>query len=81
MPANAKLFVSSDASLADVQNYVTVKGQERAGNNGATAVSGMVHAIGYAEEQGVVMKSTTAQGTVSLFIDNGMGKLYLIGQG
>ena len=81
LPANGKLFASSDASLTGVVPYVSIRGVDHSGDNGAVAVAQKVHALGYAQEQAVVMKSTTAQGTVKLYVQDGMGRLFVIGQG
>lgn len=76
LPANADLYVSTTSVLAVTTLLVDSKGRALGAPAGA---ANKVYHIGWFERGRNVIKHAGAPGTVSLYVRNGLGKLFKIG--
>lgn len=78
LPANATLYAMSDAVLATPAAVVTINNKPYFLGAGLANVT---HLLQYAECSATVKKAAGAPGTITLFVEAGLGKLVRIAQG
>lgn len=82
LPANADVYVSSSSVLAAVTLLVDAIGPEGTRNLGVPiSVANDPHHIGRLYRATTVKKHTAAPGTVSVYMRNDLGHLFLFAQG
>lgn len=82
LPANADIYIASSSALAAVTLLVDAVSSEGTRNLGAPiSVAGDPHHIGRLYRATTIKKHTAAPGTVSAYMRNGLGHLFLIAQG
>lgn len=79
LPAGAKLYVSSTSALAAVTPMISANATDV--NVPATATVGLQQSVGYHSKDRLIKKAVGAVGTVSLYVQNGLGTLFKIAQG
>jgi len=78
LPANAELYVSTSSVVAVNTKLLDCGGRSLYVGPG---VAGLKHHIGYYERSENVKKAAAAPGTVSVYIRDGIGKLFKIAEG
>lgn len=78
LPSNADIYVSTSSLLAASTLLVDADARSLGAPAGAAAAT---HHIGWFERAVKFVKHSGAPGTVHIYIRNGLGHLFLIGQG
>lgn len=78
LPAGVKLYASSSSALAAISPMITANSIT---TSAPVSQAGEARPMGYFQRDTVVIKAAGAVGTISLYVQDGVGKLYKIAQG